>query len=70
MDSLPKLLTPSELAQETGLDRRLIVVAARDGLLPCVRLGRRLLFDRAAVQEWIRAGGKTYPGGWRRERAS
>jgi excisionase family DNA binding protein len=31
--------------------------AARLGLIPCVRIGRQVRFDEAALREWIAKGG-------------
>ncbi len=66
---LPRLLTPEELAGETGLNKRTSLGLARQGILPCVRVGRRVLFDRDVVLQWMRSGGQAYPGGWRKEPA-
>jgi predicted DNA-binding transcriptional regulator AlpA len=41
---------------------------ARRGLLPgVVRLGRQVRFDRRKVLEFVDRGGRSLPGGWRRE---
>ena len=39
----------------------------RDGVLPAVRIGRRLFIDLNVVEEWARAGGSGFAGGWRRK---
>ena len=31
---------------------------ARDGILPCVRLGRQIHFDEAALRRWLEKGGR------------
>ena len=41
--------------------------AAEQGVVPCVRVGRRVHFDLDQVERWIEAGGQALPGGWRRE---
>lgn len=51
------LMTAKELADATGLPLQRIWFAGRTGLLPSVRLGRRMFFGRAAVDEWIAQGG-------------
>ena len=41
----------------------------RQGVFPpgvIVRLGRQVFVDTARLEEFIRAGGKALPGGWRR----
>ena len=40
---------------------------AADGLLPIVRLGRRLYVSRERMRDWINCGGAGWPGGWRRQ---
>lgn len=40
---------------------------AREGLLPVVRLGRQLRVDAEVFHDFLRAGGRSLPGGWRRE---
>jgi excisionase family DNA binding protein len=42
---------------------------AREGLLPVVRLGRQYRVDPERLSEFIAAGGRALPGGWRREAA-
>ncbi|HLW59115.1 MAG TPA: helix-turn-helix domain-containing protein [bacterium] len=39
----------------------------RNGVLPSVRLGRQVRVDEDALRDWIRRGGQSLPGGWRRE---
>ncbi len=40
---------------------------AREGILPCVRIGRKVKFSEKVLEEFIKTGGKALPGGWRRE---
>lgn len=39
---------------------------ARAGLLPIVRIGRKIFVDPAAWEEFKRAGGRALAFGWRR----
>lgn len=39
----------------------------RQGILPAVRLGRHIRVDREVLDEWIKNGGQSLPGGWKRE---
>ena len=41
--------------------------ACRDGLLPHVRLGRRIRFSPESIMEWVANGGAAHPGGWKKE---
>ena len=61
-----KLLTAAEVAKATGVPRTRLYDLARQGIVPCVRLGRQLRFSELALQRWIEAGGRSLPGGWRR----
>jgi hypothetical protein len=40
---------------------------ARNGVLPCVRVGQNYLFLPDALLRWIEAGGSGYAHGWRRK---
>lgn len=40
---------------------------ARQGIVPCVRLGRTVRFDEERLKEFVTGGGKALPGGWRRD---
>jgi excisionase family DNA binding protein len=44
------VLTVQEVAELLGVSRWLVQQAARTGELPCIRLGRRILFSRARVE--------------------
>lgn len=66
-----RLVTAKEL-RESGVvprtwTRMRIYEAARTGLLPCVRVGRQVLFDLDALEAWAAAGGTPLPGGWKRK---
>jgi excisionase family DNA binding protein len=50
-DSL--VFTADELAALLGVDRKTVYDGASRGDIPCRRLGRRVLFSRAAVLKWL-----------------
>jgi excisionase family DNA binding protein len=56
----------SEWAKANGVHEAHARALAREGLLPVVRIGRRLFVHRETIDEWARAGGAALPGGWRR----
>lgn len=60
------LIDAPEAAGRLAISRRELYAATRAGLVPCVRIGRRLRWDRDALEEWARAGGQALPRGWRR----
>lgn len=51
--SAPLTLTVEEAAQALGISRTLAYEAARTGELPTVRIGRRLLVPRAALERFL-----------------
>lgn len=62
-----QLLTAESVADMLGLSVQEVYRTAREGLIPAVRIGRRLRFDPDRLARWIEAGGQALPGGWRRE---
>jgi excisionase family DNA binding protein len=51
---LPELLTADEVAAWLKTTRRAVYLMSQRGQLPdAVRVGRRVLWDRAALVEWI-----------------
>lgn len=63
----PLLLTVSETAQLLNTSEDRVRRMAREGLLPVVKLGRLIRFNKDELHRWIEAGGQSYPGGWRKE---
>jgi excisionase family DNA binding protein len=65
-ERLPMFLTPDETASLLRTSRKAIyAMAERDQLPGVVRLGRRLLFHREELLEWLRQKSASSP---RRER--
>ena len=50
-----------------GVSEARIYSACRAGLLPHVRFGRSIFFSPKQLIAWAESGGRSYPGGWRRE---
>ncbi|MGH9889433.1 MAG: helix-turn-helix domain-containing protein [bacterium] len=46
-------LNASELARYLRVNRKTVYEYAGSGVIPCRRLGRRLLFSRAAIAAWL-----------------
>lgn len=57
MQTLPRLATATEVADQTGLSRHRVYELARVEGMPHVRLGRAVRFDPTAVRAWLAAGG-------------
>ena len=59
---MDRLLKADELVRVSGLARTTIYKLAADGMIPCVKLGARIVrFPEAAVQRWIES--RTTGGG-------
>ncbi len=54
-------LTIPEAAERLGISRNLGYEAAKDGSLPVVRIGRRLLVPRAALDSLLAQAGTGQP---------
>jgi excisionase family DNA binding protein len=52
-----RLLTADELAERWQVPKAQVYRLAREGLIPCVRIGRYARFRRAAIEEFEAAGG-------------
>lgn len=48
-----QLLTPDEVATMLRLARKTVIVMARAGRIPSVRVGRNYRFDVTEVSRWI-----------------
>jgi len=64
---MPEFVTADQLAPTLGVSKARLYQLARDQIVPAVREGRSVKFDLAQIREWIKGGGKSYPGGWRKE---
>ncbi len=52
-ESAPECMTACELASWLRVNRKTVYEYAARNIIPCRRLGRRLLFLRAAVEAWL-----------------
>lgn len=52
-----KTLTVAEAAQELGIGRNAAYEAAKSGQLPSIRIGKRILVPRAALQRMLDEAG-------------
>lgn len=62
-----RLVKAEEVAEALGVTKSRVYDLVRAGLLPAVRLGRQIRIDEEALRDWVRNGGRAWPGGWRRE---
>ena len=45
------------LADDLGLSRQSTYAALNRGTIPHIRIGKRFILPRAAIQDWLRTGG-------------
>jgi excisionase family DNA binding protein len=64
-----RTLTIDEAARELGIGRSSAYAAARAGELPALRIGRRLVIPRSALEAWL-AGAGGFAGSQSPEAAS
>jgi excisionase family DNA binding protein len=62
-----ELLTPAETAAILKVGRERVYTLVRKRILPAVHLGRHIRVSREALEQFIATGGKSLPGGWRKE---
>ncbi len=64
---MSKLLKADEVAEMLEVSEDRVYQLVRENILPHVRLGRQVRFSTDALTNFIASGGKTWPGGWRKE---
>jgi len=62
-----KLLRVPHVARILDVPQSRVYDLVRRGILPGVRLGRQVRISEEALQQFIASGGRSLPGGWRRE---
>ncbi len=46
-------MTPDEIAVILRIARKTVITMAREGRIPCIRVGRFVRFDHGEIQRWI-----------------
>jgi excisionase family DNA binding protein len=62
----PGLVDGRRAAPLLGVSRKILYQHAAQGIVPCIRIGRRVLFSPRALDAFLAAGGQGFQGGWRR----
>lgn len=44
-----------------AINKARVYQLSREGVLPCVRLGRQIRFDERTIRAWVEAGGQGLP---------
>ena len=63
-----RLISAVQAAPILGVTTNRVYELVRLNLLPCVRLGRQVRIDEAALFEWIARGGQGLAAGWKNEK--
>ena len=61
-----RLYSKREVEKFFGIRANQLSSLVNDNILACVRVGRRVFFDRLALERFIQKGGKGLAGGCRR----
>jgi len=64
-----RILTAREVGEIFGVSTTRIYALAKSGILPCCRLGRKILFSSQQVEDFISGGGVSWEHGWRKGKA-
>ena len=57
MERKPPLKTAEPVADRLGTSKQQVYTYAREGKIPHVRVGRRVLFDMDKIEAWLENGG-------------
>src|SRR4051794_646911 len=55
LESIPLLLSFAQAAEQLNVCERTVWTLVHDGELPHIRVGRRVLISRTAIERWISA---------------
>lgn len=64
---MTKLLTVAQVADILDLPEAQVYALGRADILPVIHLGRSVRVAEDQLEQWIRRGGQSWPGGWRRD---
>ena len=64
------LLTVDQVAKVLLVGKQRVYELCRLGILPHIRLGRSLRFEASQIEAFISSGGRSFPGGWRKDIAA
>jgi excisionase family DNA binding protein len=51
-------ISPDELARTLGVSRHGVYEGLRNGSIPSIRLGKRFVIPRSAIDRWLQTAGK------------
>ena len=62
-EDLSPMMVADEACAYLRVRKPQLYALARDGVIPSVRVGRQVRFNRARLMEWIDNGGSPHPAG-------
>lgn len=64
---MKKLISVQEAAEFLSMRPAQVYEAIRQGIIPSCRIGRIIRIDPEQLEEYVKDGGKSWPGIWRKE---
>ena len=52
-EGLPLLISAVQAAKELGISPRSLWTQTRSGIIPSIRLGRRVMYSPSILQDWV-----------------
>jgi excisionase family DNA binding protein len=56
--SAPTYASVDDLAREIGVSRHACYEGIKKGVIPHIRIGRRIVLPKAAIAEWLKTAGR------------
>ena len=69
MSNQEPLTGADDVAARLGVTKQRVYDLAREGIIPHVRLGRSIRFAQEDIEDFVRNGGKSWVGRWRKSSA-
>ncbi len=66
MENHEPLAAADYVAARLGVTKQRVYDLAREGIIPHVRLGRSIRFARDDIENFVKSGGKSWVGRWRK----
>lgn len=57
-NKIPETISPDDLAEKLAVGRQAVYKGLRNGTIPSIRLGKRFVIPRTAIEEWLKTAGQ------------
>lgn len=54
----PETITPENLAKKLNVGRQAVYEGLRNGTIPSIRLGKRFVIPKSAIEAWLKTAGQ------------